>query len=155
MLQPATLIQGLVLWYKGGIIVLLNANLERMNPILNISMWVSLPNEVRYKIRSIFNIPRSSNTVVSDGRIETDGTTNEDFKHLTIDKMQEYLKSDSKNFHELFDLVVARVTDELANPVKMVISAMITPDMIKPGATIVIPVEPKKRGRPAKSQNNG
>jgi len=89
-----------------------------MQPVINISMWVSLPTEVRYRIRGIFNIPRSSNTVVNDGRIETDGTTNEDFKHLTIAKMQDYLPSDSTDFHKLFDQVVARVTDEIAGVIK-------------------------------------
>lgn len=84
-----------------------------MQPILSISTWVSLPSEVRYRIRSIFNIPVSSNTVVDDGRILTDGTTNEDFKHLTILKMQEYLDDDMSDFHKLFDMVVARVNDDL------------------------------------------
>ncbi len=53
--------------------------------------WVSLPNEVRHKIRIAFKIPRSSNTVVDDGKVLTDGTTDEDLKHLTTEKMQEYL----------------------------------------------------------------
>ena len=95
-----------------------------MNPILSAHTWVSLPNEVRYKIRSIFNIPRSSNTVVNDGVIETDGTTNEDFKALTIEKMQEYLGDTSTDFHKLFDKVLERVSDELAGkPFVKVINA--------------------------------
>jgi hypothetical protein len=88
-----------------------------MNPILSLHTWVSLPNEVRYRIRAIFNIPRSSNTVVNDGVIETDGTTNEDFKALTVYKMQEYLDDTSTDFHKLFDKVVARVNDELSGKV--------------------------------------
>lgn len=94
-----------------------------MNPvIISMHTWVSLPNEVRYKIRAIFAIPRSSNTVVNDGMIETDGTTNEDFKHLTVEKMQEYLGTDSTDFHKLFDMVVAQVIDELSGaPIKEII----------------------------------
>ncbi len=88
-----------------------------MNPILSLHTWVSLPNEVRHRIRATFSIPRSSNTVVNDGRLETDGTTNEDFKHLTVSKMQEYLDTEVDDFHKLFDLVVAKVTDEMLNPV--------------------------------------
>lgn len=84
-----------------------------MQTIISLSMWVSLPNEVRYRIRGLFNIPRSSNTIVSDGRIESDGTTNEDMKQLTVEKMQEYLDSSSTDFHKLFDEVVARVNDEI------------------------------------------
>ncbi len=84
-----------------------------MQPIISIHSWVSIPNEVRYRIRSIFHIPRSSNTVVSDGVVETDGVTNEDLKNLTVLKMQAYLQSESTDFHKLFDLVLARVNDEL------------------------------------------
>ena len=84
-----------------------------MQPIISLHLWVSLPNEVRYRIRALFNIPRSSNTIVSDGRIESDGTTNEDMKSLTIEKMQKYVESTSSDFHKLFDEVLAKVNDEL------------------------------------------
>lgn len=84
-----------------------------MQPIINMHLWVSLPNEVRHRIRVLFSIPRSSSTVVNDGKIETDGTTYEDFKHLTIEKMQNYLGSKSSNLYELFDQVVARINDDI------------------------------------------
>jgi len=87
-------------------------------PILSISMWVSLPNEVRHRIRTLFNIPRSSSTIVNDGVIETDGTTNEDFKHLTTDKMQKFLVTESSDFHKLFDLTVAKIIEDIENKVK-------------------------------------
>ena len=82
--------------------------------ILSTHMWVSLPTEVRYKIRTLFNIPRSSNTVVDDGVVLTDGTTHADLSHLTVEKMQEYLGESSTDFHKLFDQVVARAIDELS-----------------------------------------
>ena len=110
-----------------------------MQPIISLHMWVSLPNEVRHRIRALFSIPRSSNTVVNDGRIETDGTTNEDFKHLTIDKMQKYLNDTSSDFHKLFDMVVAKVVDEIQAPKNPVVNE--TPIVI-----------PKKRGRPSKNK---
>lgn len=78
-------------------------------------MWVSLPNEVRYKIRSIFGIPKSGATEVNDGRIVSDGTTHEDFKHLTVEKMQSYVGDTSTDFYKLFDKVLAKVNDEI-NP---------------------------------------
>lgn len=108
---------------------------------MSIHAWVSLPNEVRYRIRAIFNIPRSSNTVVNDGAIETDGTTYEDFKALTIEKMQEYLGSTDTDFHKLFDEVVAKVNDELYPKVAVV--APVIP-------IIEVSMISKKRGRPAK-----
>lgn len=86
-----------------------------MNPILSTHMWVSLPNEVRFRLRALFNIPRSSSTVVNDGVIETDGTTKEDFKHLTVEKMQKFVSSDSEDFHKLFDLTIAKVNDDIVN----------------------------------------
>lgn len=85
-----------------------------MAHIISLHSWVSLPTEVRYKIRALFGIPRSSNTQVNDGVIESDGTTTEDFKHLTVEKMQEYLDDKSDDFYKLFDMVVSRVNDELA-----------------------------------------
>lgn len=81
--------------------------------ILSNHTWVSLSNEQRHKLRALFSIPRSAHTVVVDGRIETDGTTTEDFQHLTIEKMQSYLDSKEGDFHKLFDLVLARVQDEI------------------------------------------
>ena len=88
-----------------------------MNPILSLHTWISLPNELRYKLREIFSIPRSSNTVVNDGVIETDGVTPEDIGHLTVEKMQDYLGETSEDFHKLFDMVVARLNDELEGKV--------------------------------------
>lgn len=82
-------------------------------PILNLHTWVSLPNDVRHRIRVLFNIPRSGSVFVNDGVIETDGTTPQDFKVLTITRMQEYLKSEIDDFNKLFDLLVARIVDEI------------------------------------------
>lgn len=92
-----------------------------MPHILSMHTWVSLSNEQRYRIRALFNIPRSSHVVVNDGKVETDGTTVEDFKHLTVDKMQEYLGNKSEDFHKLFDLVVAKIQDEIEGKVPEII----------------------------------
>ena len=110
-------------------------------------MWVSLPNEVRYRIRAIFNIPKSGATDVNDGRVVSDGTTYEDLKLLTTEKMQEYLKDDSTDFYKLFDKVVAKVNDELY-PKKIEVKPTDGLNIvIEPN--VVIP-EKKKRGRPSK-----
>ena len=105
-----------------------------MNPILSIHTWCSLPAEVRYKIRSLFSIPQSSSTIVHDGRVETDGTTVEDFKHLTIEKMQEYLKDTSADFHYLFSKTVEKVDNELKGIVTSVVD--------KPVEKIEVPITP-------------
>lgn len=103
-----------------------------MPPILNNHIWISLSNEMRYRLRVIFNIPRSSNTSVNDGVIETDGTTTEDFKHITIEKMQTYVSSTETDFHKLFDMTVAKINDELNPTVKEEIAQVIeAPKKIK------------------------
>jgi hypothetical protein len=117
-----------------------------MQPIISIGMWVSLPNEVRHRIRSIFHIPKSSNTHVDDGVILTDGVTNEDLKTLTISKMQIYLSDESSDFHKLFDKVVAKVNDELY-PKKQILTESV---LISSDEPLTIITEPKKRGRPSK-----
>ncbi len=84
-------------------------------PILNLHLWVSLPNEVRFRIRHLFKIPQSGNVFVNDGKIETDGTTVEDFKALTVEKMQDYLESKETDFNKLFDLVVKKIQEPIIN----------------------------------------
>ncbi len=127
-----------------------------MQPILSLSTWVSLPNEVRSRIRVLFNIPRSSHTVVDDGKITTDGTTAKDFAALTVGKMQAYLVSEVSDFHKLFDLVVARVNDDIAGKAveKIIVTPIVSNEQIMEalrtavsGSAITIP---KKRGRPSK-----
>lgn len=115
-----------------------------MQHVVSLGSWVRLPNEVRYRIRALFNIPRTGHIVVSDQVLETDGTTYEDFKALTVEKMQSYLDETSDNFYQLFDMVIAKVTEDILNP---------------KGTTTVIPVsgggvniiiEPKKPGKTKK-----
>ena len=108
-----------------------------MQPIMNIGVWVSLPNEVRIKIRSVFNIPRSGNVSVLDGKIETDGTTFEDFQHLTIEKMQEYTGEKHSDFYKLFDKVLAKINEEM-NPIGKV-------DVIPPVIEVKKKVNAKKK----------
>jgi len=83
------------------------------NHILSMHTWISLSNEQRIRIRAIFNIPRSAHVQVNDGVIETDGTTPEDFKALSVEKMKAYLSSDSDDFHKLFDMVIAKVQEDI------------------------------------------
>lgn len=103
-------------------------------------MWTSLSSEQRARIRALFSIPRSSHVEVVDGKVISDGTSAKDFEALTVDKMKTYLKSDSNDFHLLFDLVVARIQDEIEGKTfEQIISS-------EDPLTIVIPS--KRRGRP-------
>lgn len=118
---------------------------KQTQPIISMYMWTALSPEVRARMRAIFSIPRSSHVIVNDGRVETDGTTTEDFKALTIEKMQTYLKNESTDFHKLIDLTVAAVMEELNPTPKVELTAS------APTAYIV----PKKKGRPFKVNANG
>ncbi len=108
---------------------------------LSLHMWLSLDNETRHKLRILFSIPRSSNTVVNDGKIESDGTTNEDIQHLTIKKMQDFALSESEDMHQLLNTVL----NKIRNPEPM-------------GVVIAIPevkLEIKKKSvRPTKNAKN-
>jgi len=109
-------------------------------PLLNLHTWVSLPNDVRYRIRRDFQMPLSGSVLVSDGVIETDGTTPADMSHLTIEKMQKYVNSTIEDFNKLFDLVVEKVMNDLSPSIQPLAQAV--PEPI---------ITPKKRGRPAKN----
>lgn len=121
-----------------------------MQPLISIHTWVSLSNDMRHRIRMIFNIPRSSNTVVNDGVVETDGVTNEDLRHLTIEKMQAYLNDTSTDFHKLFDLTIAKIVDDMTPKVILstVMTASSTPIILS--TVVEVPSPIKKRGRPSK-----
>lgn len=120
-----------------------------MNIILNIYHWVNLPLEVRTRIRALFNLPRSSNTVVNDGKLETDGTTVEDFKHLTIEKMQKFLHSDLTDFHKLFDLTVAQVLEDIENKIPTAFKERPVAEVIKQAESI-INAKPQSNGKKTK-----
>lgn len=107
-----------------------------MYPTLSTHTWVSLSNEQRNRIRVLFKIPRTGSTEVHDGRIVTDGTTPQDFQHLTIEKMQAYLGDTSNDFLKLFDKVVAKIQDE--------IDGKMTEQIIESQV-----ITPKKKGRPS------
>lgn len=114
-------------------------------PILSMHMWTTLSSEQRSRVRTLFSIPRSSHVEVVDGRIQTDGTTPKDFESLTVEKMKEYLKSQSDDFHALFDLVIARVQDEIeGKPLKEEIVISQEP------LTVIIPPKAKKIKKHAK-----
>ena len=111
-----------------------------MQPILSMGMWTSLSNEVRYRVRVAFNIPRSSTVEVNDGVVVSDGTTPEDFKALTIEKMQTYLSDTSNDFHKLFDKVVAKINEDMLGKKQETVSVSSDAPI-----TVIINDAPKKK----------
>lgn len=99
-----------------------------VEPHINIRLWqhdwLKLPSEVRYRLTEIFEIPRSTGTVVEGNRVLTDGYTNEDLGEVTIEKMQVYLQSEETDFIKLFDAVLASLVPP---PVVIAPMALIQP----------------------------
>lgn len=75
--------------------------------------WLALPMLIRVEMRKVFNIPRSSHTLVEGNIVKSDGTTYEDLKAITIEKLQVFLNTDPEqtDFVKLFNGVVAKIAE--------------------------------------------
>ena len=90
-----------------------------MNIQLNTHEWLSLPMDVRQRLREIFGIQKSEGARVIDNKVESDGTTYADLSVITVEKMREYLELPECSNHEfpaLYDLTIEKIKEEL-NPV--------------------------------------
>ena len=112
-------------------------------PLLAYSIWLSLPNEMRAKLKKLFDIPRSGEVIVRSGQItpqgnigsETtqDGHSPKDLYAISIEKMQELLGTSENDFYSLFDQVVEKI-DELpiSAPPPAPAPTTLTPDILVP-----------------------
>lgn len=83
--------------------------------------WVELPVELRQKLRVVYNIPKSEQTVVRSGVksdvLVSDGVTQADLMAFNLSALQASLGVSKGDFDELFaqalDLVNARSLDDL------------------------------------------
>lgn len=81
-----------------------------MNIQLTIPQWLSLTAEQRASLKVLFQIPRSSGTLVEDNRVVTDGYTHPDLAHITVEKMQDFTgKTKEEDFYKLFSLTLEKV----------------------------------------------
>lgn len=82
-------------------------------------LWLKLPKEVRDKLVILFHIPRTGSTVVDYSPtgpvIVSDGFKPTDIEAITLQKMQTLLDTDSTNFFELLEQVIAQA-DALMKP---------------------------------------
>lgn len=80
---------------------------------LSYAIWLSLPNEVRHKLVTLFDIPRSGMTIVdyrATGAVVTsDGYTAPDLQAISLSRMQSLLGSESDNYYKLFEEVVTNI----------------------------------------------
>lgn len=80
-----------------------------MQAQLNTHQWLELPMATRQRLVQIFHIPRSSGTVVEDGRVASDGHTHRDLESISVLAMQALLDTDVVDFYELFDMVIKSI----------------------------------------------
>lgn len=74
--------------------------------------WLSLPNEVRAKLKVVFGIPRSEGARIEDNKVMSDGHNHRDLTAITVEKMQDYTGSKQVDFFKLFDLTLDRIQAE-------------------------------------------
>jgi hypothetical protein len=121
-----------------------------MVPIqLSVQNWVSLDQITREKLRELFNVRRSTMTVVEDQKLKCDGSTYEDLSVITSEAMQNYLETQETDFIKLFASTLDKLNGKYVPEVKPVEA----PPEFKPvEKEIVGNPEMKRRGRPPKYQ---
>jgi hypothetical protein len=84
------------------------------NNQLSVQDWLSLSMEVRDKFIQIFNIPRSSGTIVEGNIVKSDGHSQQDLTAINIANLQTYLlEPEINDFETLFQLALDKITNEL------------------------------------------
>lgn len=115
--------------------------------------WLSLSQEVRSKIASLFQMKKSDGTSTFNNEVICDGYTPKDLLTITTEKMQSFLKSTSTDFYALFEQVLAIVHKQVED------ERPVTPDIpeepliqIKEMAdgSLNLQVSKRKPGRPKK-----
>ncbi len=70
--------------------------------MINQSYWVSLPLEVRVKLREALKIPISVATEVKNNQVVCDGSCDKDLAVISVEALQAFVKSDEKSFEALW-----------------------------------------------------
>jgi hypothetical protein len=84
------------------------------NNQLSVQDWLSLSIEVRDKFVQIFNIPRSSGTIVDGNIVKSDGHSQQDLTVINIENLKNYLQeAEINDFEVLFQLALDKINNEL------------------------------------------
>lgn len=70
------------------------------------SLWVTLPAEIRNEIRRTFGVPRSDQVIVVNGKLISDGSSDQDLAIVSKARMQEYLCTEEKDYMTLFNKLI-------------------------------------------------
>ena len=127
-------------------------------PLLAYNVWLALPAETRVKLIKMFSIPRSGEVIVRSGTIVNgniagemtqDGHSAKDLYAITIEKMQEILKTDDVDFYKMFNHIVENI-DWFSKPKEQNFDQTPRPevDPKEKAKFHSLMSEPKKRGMP-------
>jgi hypothetical protein len=85
-----------------------------ITPQVSVPQWLSIPVEVRIKMRKLFSLPRSEASHVTIGGFESktnsDGHTAKDLSVITLEKLQEFTGDQSSDFFGQLNLLVSQLT---------------------------------------------
>lgn len=84
--------------------------------MINPAYWLALSWETRYKLAEAFGMKKVSGTVVEDNRVVEDGYCKVLYPTFTVERMQDFTGSKSKDVYELFQLCVDKVEDKVQEP---------------------------------------
>lgn len=85
--------------------------------------WLQFSTETQNLFKETFHIPRSSGTIVTDNRVESDGHTIEDLSVVNPETLQEYLGTKDDHWDNLLELTINKMqhgedtTSEVTEPV--------------------------------------
>lgn len=75
--------------------------------------WLRIEQPIRVKIAEALGIPKSAGTILEDNTVKSDGHTYADLAHLTVEKMQAFLKSVETDFELLLNQIVEGFKKEM------------------------------------------
>ncbi len=82
---------------------------------VSVSDWLQLSMRTRVKLREVFGIPKSRGSNVEMGQgptmVKSDGTTEQDLQHITIEKMQAFVENTESDYVTLFNASVEKIEE--------------------------------------------
>jgi hypothetical protein len=133
-----------------------------ITPQLTIPQWLSFSYQIKQRLIEIFNIPKSSGSLVENNKVISDGHTHNDLLSISVEKMQEYLNSTETDFYALFNAILEKLEKEqkevedndqkLKEEQESLQVEQYQKDVVEAikNVTEMAQVVVKKRGRPAK-----
>jgi len=77
--------------------------------------WLGLSRNTRTSLKILLEIPKSEGAEVFGNTVVSDGHTDADLATLTLEKLQEYMRSDNPDFYGLLNELI----DRIENPVNI------------------------------------